>query len=95
MFYIVEMMDFSLLSDLRFDVIAVLSMFIMLGYLVPFAFSSVRAKDLNIEENKASFLIFILGKSFYNYLLYVTTQCTSSSVPTYNNCILVFQVLAP
>lgn len=56
------MLDLSLLRDRRFDMIAALSLLIMLAYLVPFAFSSVRAEQLGIDETKASFLIFILGK---------------------------------
>lgn len=48
--------------DPRFDAIAVLSLLIMLAYLVPFAFSSVRAANLGVDETRASFLIFILGK---------------------------------
>lgn len=58
----VEMFDFSLLRSVPFDLVALLSMLIMLAYFIPFAFSSVRAETMGMEPHKAAFLISILGK---------------------------------
>ncbi|KAF6032576.1 hypothetical protein EB796_009177 [Bugula neritina] len=58
-----EMLDLSLLKMPAFNLIAFLSWLIMIAYLIPFAFTSVRAVQMGVESGKASFLISILGVS--------------------------------
>lgn len=62
--YFAEMLDFSLLKSGSFNLVAFLSMMIMLAYFIPFAFSSVRAETMGMESHKAAFLISILGKQW-------------------------------
>lgn len=56
------MLDFSLFKSKSFNLVAILNMFIMLAYFIPFAFSSVRAEHMGIDSKQASFLISILGE---------------------------------
>ncbi|XP_067933130.1 monocarboxylate transporter 12-like [Watersipora subatra] len=56
-----EMLDFNLLKEPSFIIFFVLSMLIMLPYFIPFAFCSVRAKQMG--ETRSEWLISILGIS--------------------------------
>jgi len=55
------MLDLSLLKNAAFNLVTFLALVLMIAYLIPFAFTSVRAVQMGVESGKASFLISILG----------------------------------
>ena len=62
MLSITAMLDFRLLLDLKFNIIAILCFFIMLAYLIPFAFTTARAESLGVSKEQSPYLIFIIGQ---------------------------------
>lgn len=62
-----EMLDVSLLSNVAFMLICLGNVFAMAGFLVPFVYLVDRAQLLNIDEDKAAFLISVIGKDIWMY----------------------------
>lgn len=58
-----EMLDFSLFTNVSFNIIFVSILVMMLAYFIPYGYTSKRASSLGVEPSQASLLISILGQS--------------------------------
>lgn len=62
------MLDFSLFTNVSFNIIFVAILVIMLAYFIPYGYTADRASKLGVEDSQASFLISVLGQSLVNHL---------------------------
>lgn len=59
---LLQMLDFSIMKNKAYVLILVGNIFAMLGFYVPFVFMPEKALSLNISDEKAAFLLSIIGQ---------------------------------